>query len=192
MLRVVIFVIAIVGIFAGTLAYGGERLGTWDEAEPSPPSNLAPIIRSEEKKKKDGQASEEPQKLSPDKLRWIRQTNDLCRRAHQDMSDYEEPQTLGDAERLVAELEAKNKQYNAAFAAIVPPKGDRRLVRELLELFDKDERLVAALLDALRKGDAGALLELNDRLMVVAERESEILVGLGATECDVGLVAPTY
>jgi hypothetical protein len=191
MLRVVIFVIAIVGIFAGTLAYGGERLGTWDEAEPPPPSNLAPITRSEEKKK-GGQANQEPQKLSPDKLRWIRQTNALCRRAYDDMSDYEEPQTLGEAERLVAELEAKNKQYNAAFAAIVPPKGDRRLVRELLGLFDKDERLVAALRDALREGDAGALLELNDRLTVVAERESEILVGLGATECDVGLVAPTY
>jgi hypothetical protein len=191
MLRVVIFVIAIVGIFAGTLAYGGERLGTWDEAEPPPPSNLAPITRSE-KKKKDGQASEEPQKLSPDKLRWVRQTNALCRRAYEDMSSYEEPQTLGEAERLVAELEGKNKQYNDAFAAIVPAKGDRRVVRELLELFDKDERLVAALLNALQKGDAGALLELNDRLTAVAERESEILVGLGANECDVGLVAPTY
>jgi hypothetical protein len=191
MLRVVIFVIAIVGIFAGTLAYGGERLGTWDEAEPPPPSNLAPITRSE-KKKKDGQASEEPQKLSPDKLRWVRQTNALCRRAYEDMSSYEEPQTLGEAERLVAELEGKNKQYNDAFAAIVPAKGDRRVVRELLELFDKDERLVAALLNALQKGDAGALLELNDRLTAVAERESEILVGLGASECDVGLVAPTY
>jgi hypothetical protein len=191
MLRVVIFVIAIVGIFAGTLAYGGERLGTWDEAEPPPPSNLAPITRSETKKK-DGQASEEPQKLSPDKLRWVRQTNALCRRAYEDMSSYEEPQTLGEAERLVAELEGKNKQYNDAFAAIVPAKGDRRVVRELLELFDKDERLVASLLNALQKGDAGALLELNDRLTAVAERESEILVGLGASECDVGLVAPTY
>jgi hypothetical protein len=191
MLRVVIFVIAIVGIFAGTLAYGGERLGTWDEAEPPPPSNLAPITRSE-KKKKDGQASEESQKLSPDKLRWIRQTNALCRRAYEDMSSYEEPQTLGEAERLVAELEGKNKQYNDAFAAIVPAKGDRRVVRELLELFDKDERLVTALSSALQKGDAGALLELNDRLTAVAERESEILVGLGASECDVGLVAPTY
>ena len=191
MLRVVIFVIAIVGIFAGTLAYGGERLGTWDEAEPPPPSNLAPITRSEEKKK-GGQASGQPQKLSPDKLRWVRQTNALCRRAYEDMSDYEQPETLGEAERLVAELEGKNKQYNDAFAAIVPAKGDRRAVRELLELFDKDERLVAALLAAMRKGDAGALLELNDRLTFVAERESEILVGLGATECDVGLVAPTY
>ena len=191
MLRVVIFVIAIVGIFAGTLAYGGERLGTWDEAEPPPPSNLAPITRSETKKK-DGQASEEPQKLSSDKLRWVRQTNALCRRAYEDMSSYEEPQTLGEAERLVAELEGKNKQYNDAFAAIVPAKGDRRVVRELLELFDKDERLVAALLSALQKGDAGALLELNDRLTAVAERESEILVGLGASECDVGLIAPTY
>jgi hypothetical protein len=190
MLRVVIFVIAIVGIFAGTLAYGGERLGTWDEAEPTPPSNLAPITRSE--KKKDGQASEEPQKLSPDKLRWVRQTNALCRRAYEDMNSYEEPQTLGEAERIVAELEGKNKQYNDAFAAIVPAKGDRRMVRELLALFDKDERLVAALLSALREGDAGALLELNDGLTAVAERESEILVGLGASECDVGLVAPSY
>jgi hypothetical protein len=192
MIRVVIFVIAIVGIFAGTLAYGGELLGTWDEADPTPPSNLAPITRPEEKKEKGTKASEEPQKLSADKLRWIRQTNALCRRAYDDMSDYEQPETLGDAERLVAELERKNKQYNDAFAAIVPAKEDRRMVRELNELFEKDERLVAALLAALREGDAGALLELNDRLTAVAAQESDILVGLGATECDVGLVAPTY
>jgi hypothetical protein len=65
-------------------------------------------------------------------------------------------------------------------------------VAQLRELFEKDERLVAALLAALRDGDAGALLELNDRLTSVAVQESELLVGLGATDCDVGLVVPSY
>jgi hypothetical protein len=198
MFRVVIFVIAIVGIFAGTLAYGGERLGTWDEAEPPPPSNLQPITRPEEKKDEGGSASSvagdgaPTEKLSPDKVRWIRQANTLCRRAADDMGDYEQPETLGEAEQLIVELQAKNKQYNDAFAAIPPAKGDRRVVAQLLELLDKDERLVASLLTALREGDAGAVVELNERLTSVAQRESEILVGLGATDCDVGLVAPTY
>lgn len=197
MFRVVIFVVTIAGIFVGTLVYGGKQIGAWDEASPPPPSNLAPITRPEEKKK-GGSASAvagggaPSHKLSPEKARWVRQTNALCRRAYEDMTDYEEPETLGDAEKLVAELQRKNERYNDAFAAIQPVKEDAREVAALLALFDKDERLIAALLAAMREGDAGALLELNDRLTVVAERESDILVGLGATDCELGFVAPSY
>lgn len=194
MFRVVFFVVVIVGIFGGALVYGGERLGAWEEADPAPPSNLAPITR-EEDKDEGGSASAAtgtPTKMSPAKARWVRATNALCRRALEDMGNYEQPETLGDAEKLVAELQRKNQQYNDAFARIVPAREDRREVAQLLELFEKDERLVAALLAALREGDAGALLELNDRLTSVAQQESDLLVGLGATDCDVGLVVPTY
>jgi hypothetical protein len=194
MFRVVIFVVVIVGIFAGALVYGGERLGAWEEADPPPPSNLAPITR-EEGNDEGGSASAmagTPTKMSPAKARWVRATNALCRRALEDTGNYEQPETLGDAEKLVAELQRKNQQYNDAFARIVPAREDRREVAQLLELFEKDERLVAALLAALREGDAGALLELNDRLTSVAQQESDLLVGLGATDCDVGLVVPTY
>jgi hypothetical protein len=194
MFRVVFFVVVIVGIFGGALVYGGERLGAWEEADPAPPSNLAPITR-EEDKEEGGSASAAagtPTKMSPAKARWVRATNALCRRALEDMGNYEQPETLGDAEKLVAELQRKNQQYNDAFARIVPAREDRREVAQLLELFEKDERLVAALLAALREGDAGALVELNDRLTSVAQQESDLLLGLGATDCDVGLVAPTY
>jgi hypothetical protein len=190
MVRVVIFVVAILGIFVGTLAYGGDRLGSWSEAEPPPPSNLQPITRPEEKKDKNGGVASET--MSPEKARWIRQTNALCRRAREETSDYEEPQSLGEFEKLLVELQAKNKEYNDAFAAIVPAKSDRAEVAGLLELLDRDERLVAAILAALREGDAGALVDLNARLMSVAQEESEILVRLGAVDCDAGLLAPTY
>jgi hypothetical protein len=196
MFRVVIFVVVIVGIFAAALVYGGERLGAWDAADPAPPSNLAPITREEDEDEDEGGSasavSGAPTKMSPAKARWVRATNALCRRALEDTGNYEQPETLGDAEKLVAELQRKNQQYNDAFARIVPAREDRREVAQLLELFEKDERLVAALLAALREGDAGALLELNDRLTSVAQQESDLLVGLGATDCDVGLVVPTY
>jgi hypothetical protein len=195
MFRVVIFVVAIVGIFAGALVYGGEQLGAWDDADPPPPSNLAPITRQEKEKDKGGSApavAGTPSKLSPAKARWIREANALCRRASAEMGNYEQPETLGDAEKLVAELQRKNQQYNDAFARIPSAREDRRQVAQLLELFEKDERLVAALLTALRDGDAGALLELNDRLTSVAQQESDLLLGLGATDCDVGLVVPSY
>jgi hypothetical protein len=194
MVRVVIFVIAIVGIFAGTLVYGGERLGAWDQAEPPPPSNLQPIARPQEKKEKDGESapSAAPTQVSPDKARWIRETNALCRRARNDMGDYEQPQTLGEFEAVLTDLQAKNRQYNDAFAAIRPARGDERLVAKLLALFDRDERLVAAVLTAVREGDAGALLELNERLTSVAAQEADLLVGLGATDCDLGLLGTAY
>ena len=194
MFRVVIFVVAIVGIFAGALVYGGEQLGAWDDPDPPPPSNLEPITRQEEKDKGESPSAVAgtPSKLSPAKARWIRAANALCRRASEDMGNYEQPETLGDAEKLVAELQRKNQQYNDAFARIVPAREDRRQVAQLLELFEKDERLVAALLTALRDGDAGALVELNDRLTSVTQQETDLLLGLGATDCDVGLVVPSY
>jgi hypothetical protein len=196
MVRVVIFVIAILGIFAGTLVYGGERLDAWDQAEPPPPSDLQPITRPEEKKEKPGSGGSgsgvAAEQVTPEKARWIRETNALCRRARSDSDNYDEPETLGEAERLIVELQAKNREYNDAFAAITPAKGDRRQIAKLLELFDRDERLVEALLAALREGDAGELLTLNDRLTAVAARESDLLVGLGATDCDLGLLATTY
>jgi hypothetical protein len=194
MVRVVIFVIAIVGIFAGTLVYGGERLGAWDHPEPPPPSNLQPITRPQEKEKKDGESAPvaAPTQVSPDKARWIRETNALCRRAREDLSDYEQPQTLGEFEAVLIDLQAKNREYNDAFAAIRPAKGDERRVAKLLALFDRDERLVAAVLTAVRKGDAGALLELNERLSSVAGQEADLLVGLGATDCDLGLLGTAY
>ena len=197
MVRVVIFVISLLGIFVGTLAYGGERLGSWDEAEPPPPSNLEPITRPEEDKKKNkkggGSASAvTSEQLSPDKVRWIRQTNALCRRAEEETDDYDEPQSLGEAERLLLELQGKNREYNDAFARITPAKGDEREVAKLLALFDRDERLVAALIAALREGDAGALVELNERLAFVAGQEADLLVGLGASDCGIGLLGTTY
>jgi hypothetical protein len=194
MVRVVIFVIAILGIFAGTLVYGGERLGAWDQAEQPPPSNLQPITRQQEKEKKDGESAPPaaPTQVSPDKARWIRETNALCGRARDEMGDYEQPQTLGEFEVVLTDLQAKNREYNDAFAAINPAQGDERRVAKLLALFDRDERLLAAVLTAVREGDAGALLELNDRLASVAGQEADILVGLGATDCSLGLVGTTY
>ena len=190
MVRVVIFVVAILGIFAGTLVYGGERLGTWDNAEPPPPSNLQPITREDEKEKDKGDgaapavASDE---LTPDKARWIRQTNALCRRAREDMGQYDQPTTLGEFETLLVDLQGKNREYNDAFAAIPPAKGDGDELARLFALFDRDERLVAAVLNAVRKGDAGALLELQERLTAVGAQEADLLVGLGASDCGLGL-----
>jgi hypothetical protein len=194
MVRVVIFVIAIVGIFAGTLAYGGDRLGSWDEPEPPPPSDLQPISRPEEKKKKDSGPSPSgaPKQLSPDKARWIRETNDLCRRARADMNEYDQPESLGEFEAVLTDLQAKNRAYNAAFTTITPARGDARQVAKLHTLFDRDERLLAAILTSVREGDAGTLLELNERLTSVAGQEADILVGLGATDCGLGLVGTAY
>jgi hypothetical protein len=194
MVRVVIFVIAILGIFVGTLAYGGDRLGTWTEAEPRPPSNQQPITRPDDREDEEGGSVSpaQPEKLTPDQLRWVRQTNALCRRAREETEQYDEPQSLGEAERLLVELQGKNREYNDAFAAVRPAKGDEREVAKLVALFDRDERLVAALITAVRAGDAGALLELNERLASVASQEADLLVGLGATDCDVGLLGTTY
>jgi hypothetical protein len=200
MVRVVIFVIALLGLFAGMLVYGGDRLGAWDDAEPPPPSNQQPITRPDEPEDKDKDEDADPgsaapvasDPVPPDKARWIRQTNALCLRAYEETEQYDQPESLGEAERLLVELQGKNREYNDAFAAIRPAKGDEREVALVVELFDKDERLVAALITAVRNGDAGALLELNERLAAVAQQEADLLVGLGATDCGIGLLGTAY
>jgi hypothetical protein len=85
-------------------------------------------------------------------------------------------------------VSCRNREYNDAFAAIPHAKGDGGELARLFTLFDRDERLVAAVLNAVRKGDAGALLELQERLTAVAAQEADILVGLGASDCGAGLL----
>jgi hypothetical protein len=194
MFRVFVFVVAIVGIFAGTLAYGGMRLGAWDPADPLPPSGQAPLTRPDDdqtKKKRRSevagkQTSSEP-KLSPAKRRWLRDANALCRRAARESGRLKRPRDLDAAEAVIEKLARLNARYNDEFAALRPARADRAEVRRLLALFEKDEALIDEFLSALRNGQAPrSFLEILNRLERTAEQENALLLYLGATDCAAG------
>jgi hypothetical protein len=210
--RIVVATIAIVALFAGALVFGGEVLGVWEAADPPPPSVYKPVTSpgdkandqtedEEEKQTKDSDgsapaAADTSINVSPAKQRWLDKLNALCRRAYNDMNDYMaergQPRTLEEAEAMLIELQRLNLRYNARFAALEPVKADRKEYADLLLLFDKDERLLEALLNTLRERDLGALAELEASLTALGQKEMDILVGLGASDCDFGYPGSSY
>jgi hypothetical protein len=211
-MRIVVTTIAIAAVFAAALVFGGEVLGVWEAADPPPPSAYKPFTSPHDKANDQAEEDEEKKqensngsapaaadtsiKVSPAKQRWLGNVNALCRRAYKDMNDLMadrgQPRTLEEAEAMLIELQRLNLRYNARFAALEPVKGDRKEFAALLALFDKDERLIDVLLTTLRERDLGALAELEARLTTLGQKEMDILVGLGASDCDFGYTGPSY
>jgi hypothetical protein len=200
MFRVVIFVVAIVGIFAGTLVYGGERLGAWDPADPPPPSGQAPLTRPDDGKGKKKRRSAPPvagqqtsSKLSPAKARWTRQANTLCRRAARESYRLDWPRNVDQAEALFEKLARMNAFYTDEFRALRPVRADRAKFARVLALFAKDEAVLREYLSALHSGQAPrSFLEILNRLSANAEKENALLASLGATDCAGGFAVPSY
>ncbi len=95
------------------------------------------------------------------------------------------PKTLAEAEATVSRLAEMNRRYNGRVVAIAPPAGahERARIARLAKLLAAEEAVIAGLLKTLRDGDPTQIVALNDRLVILAERESTLLVELGATDC---------
>lgn len=185
-MRVVVNVVLLTGLFAAAVAYAGNRLGSWDPVPPPP----VPVAATGPKGKKDDRAATgvrtEPaakRTVSPAKKRWLGKLNRLCRTAGREAARFGVPETLADAEALLADLVAHNVRWNERFAALAPPREERRRYARLLALFDKDERLLARMLTALRRRDFHEYYAAGERLESVGARESDLLADIGAADC---------
>lgn len=198
MLRFVVFVVAISTVFAGTLAYGGMRMGAWDEADPVPPSNQAPLTRPDDKNKKDKGAKKKGSgsaagQASSQKARWVREANALCRRASRETGRLNWPSTVDRAEALFERMAAMYARYDAAFASLDPAKADRVKLGRVHSLFDRDEALMAEWLRTLSGGRSTPrpVLDMMNRLSDSADKRNALLAGAGAADCAAGFYVPS-
>ena len=196
MLRILLYVAALIALFAGAIMYGGNAIGAWDPLPPSPtPPPAVKISHSKPKDedKPDGKKPSTPAKapeLTPAQKLWVKKTNTLCRESKsqvQAVLAHGNTATTAGVLALFAQLKKVNAELNDRFLAMAVPAGYKNDVARLRTLFAREERYFASMQRALEQRDMKTFYALNDRLTQIALEETDVLDALGAYGCDITL-----
>jgi len=196
MLRILLYVAALIALFAGAIMYGGNAIGAWDPLPPAPTPPPAVKVSHAKPKNKDeadsGKSSAQAKdvKLTPAQKVWVKKTNLLCRESKsqvQAVLAQGNTSTTAGVLELFANMKKVNAELNDRFLAIAVPAGYKKDVARLEALFAKEERYFSSMQLALEQGDMKTFYALNDRLTQIALEETDVLDALGAYGCDITL-----
>jgi hypothetical protein len=192
MLRILIYVAALVALFAGAIAYGGNAIGAWDPLPPAPTPPPAVEVDHSKSKKAKHAAAQVVERLSAAEKRWVRKADALCRRSRVEGRALA-AQAYGTTTRtgtmaLFAQVRTLNKEMNAEFLALEAPASYRPSIHRLRALFAKEERLFDSMYQAIARNDMQTYFALADRVTDVALEESDVAADLGAFDCDIDLL----
>ena len=188
----ILSIAAIAALFFTVLLGGGRLLGVWEELTPPPTSAAtdravrtlasSATAKMTARKTKRRAGTEAPRAAG---VRWIRGANELCRSARAETIGMDEPKTLAEAEAVISHVAERNRSYNARVLALRRPPGERARAKiaRLAKLLAAEEALIDRVFGAIRSRDAMRILALSDRLVALGERESALLVELGANDC---------
>ena len=193
-LKILVYVAAVVALFAGAIMYGGNAIGAWDPLPPAPEPPPAVKITHAKQKEKGKPASPSasasgPRRTAAQKA-FVKQTNAICRDSKTEVQAVlaqGDTSTPAGVISLVRRLKTVNSELNDRFLALRVPAGYKDDVAELRELFAKEERYFDSMGKALQNRDTQRFYALNDRLTDVALEETDILANLGAYACDISL-----
>ena len=196
MLRILLYVAALIALFAGAIMYGGNAIGAWDPLPPAP--TPPPAVKVSHSKPKDdekpaGGKTSTPakaSKLTAAQKVWVKKTNLLCRESKSQVQAVlarSSTATTAGVLELFSRLKKVNAELNDRFLAIVAPEGYQKDVARLRALFAREERYFNSMQRALEQRDLKTFYALNDRLTEIALDETDILTELGAYGCDITL-----
>jgi hypothetical protein len=194
MLRILLYVAALICLFGGAIVYGGNAIGAWDALPPAPQAPPAvKIVRTKAKPKAQQPAkpaAHEPRR-TPAQKAWVRQADDLCRESKVDVERVTaqgNPTTTAGVLALFGRVKKLNAELNDRFLALGAPAGYKDDMARIRALFAKEERYFDSMYAALERGDQNTFYALADRLTDIALDESDILANLGAYSCDAELL----
>ena len=196
MLRILLYVAALVALFAGAIMYGGNAIGAWDPLPPAP--TPPPAVKLAKAKPKNKPASTKPSapskapRLTPAQKLWVKKANMLCRESKAEVQAVlaqGNTSTPAGVHQLFTRMKKVNAELNDRFLAIDAPAGYRDDVARIRTLFAKEERYFESMGRALEQGDMKTFYVLNDRLTEIALEETDILAELGAYGCDITLAS---
>jgi hypothetical protein len=200
MLRILLYVAAVVALFAGAIFYGGNAIGAWDPLPPAPeppPAVKLSHPKSQDKNKDKGKpastnssAPAEAHRKTPAQKAFVRKTNAVCRDSKTEVQAVlaqGNTSTRAGVLELFQNLKTVNAELNDRFLALPVPAGYKDDVAELRQLFATEEHYFDAMEHALQNRDMKRFYALNDRLTDVALDETDVLANLGAYACDISL-----
>ena len=196
MLRILLYVAALIALFAGAIMYGGNAIGAWDPLPPAPTPPPAVKVSHSKPESKDRPQARKPStparapKLTSAQKLWVKKTNALCRESKSQvqavLAQGDTATTAGVLE-LFSRLKKVNAELNDRFLAIAAPDGYQKGVARLRALFAREERYFVSMQRALEQRDMKTFYALNDRLTEIALDETDVLAELGAYGCDITL-----
>ena len=196
MVRILLYVTALVGLFGGAIVYGGNAIGAWDPLPPAPqPPPAVELEHAKPKKKAKQSGGSVAPRLTSAQKAWVRKADAICRQSRTEMQGLvSQAYGIRDRADLVEffeQVRAVNEQMNDQFLAIDAPASYRQDLRRLQALFQKEEHLVDSMYQALERNDMQTYYALSDRTVDVSLDESDIAADLGAYDCDVQ-VLPSF
>ena len=196
MLRILLYVAALIALFAGAIFYGGNAIGAWDPLPPAPTPPPAVKVHPGKARKELAQpassaaaAAPAVRKKTAAEKAWTHDANALCRESRAGVQNLAAQASgagsYSGSVQLFEQVRAYNKEMNDRFLALRVPPRYQPQVAKLRVLFSREEQLFDLMYGALKDRRRAAYLSLSDRVTDVALDEADIMASLGAYSCDI-------
>jgi hypothetical protein len=192
-IRVVVYVVLLVGLFAGAVAYAGNTFGAFDPLDPPPIPAASGDDSDGERARKKKPAKSKGAEPARAPARWVSRANALC------ASVETEATGIGDAvvratqrqdwdalNRAWLDAVPQVEGWNRRFATLGSPAGFATTWRRLVARLAEDARDVRRIVAAVGAHDAPAYAGLLQKIGTRAAAEDELFATLGADGCVFG------